>query len=169
MIYKTCRELPIHNFNEISLTSDLTYLVKDGTKYSIEQLQDAWLDILSEFILINPNQLLKYEESLKQDLFLMISKIKVLENIINNNLYTSTILNKLNIKKERVKKEYNKLRHKIAVLTSKLKGEEKAKKELNSFEKTLAVMTKFYGAKMDRKTTTVSEWLELKQAMTKDG
>ena len=48
--YKNCRELPMHNFNEIQITNDLNYLVKDKTKQSDEDLQRHWIEILEESV-----------------------------------------------------------------------------------------------------------------------
>lgn len=169
MIYKTCRTLPIHNFNEIGITGDLSYLISDGSKHTEDELKESWLDILNEFIIIHPDQTIKYENDLKEKLFLMVTRLVVLENMINLDFYPESILKKLNLKKERVRKEFNKTRQKTAHLRAKLKTSDKVETEVNGFEKTLAHLTKFYGAKIDRHTTTVSEWLELKQAAIKDG
>ncbi len=46
MLYKNCRELPYHNFNEIQVEGDLNYLVKDKGKHSEEELKEHWIDIL---------------------------------------------------------------------------------------------------------------------------
>lgn len=48
MLYDSCRELPIHNFNEIIVTSNLDYLVKEG-EVDLNEKMDKWLDILDEW------------------------------------------------------------------------------------------------------------------------
>lgn len=169
MTYKNCRELPIHNFNEIGLSNDLSYLISDNSKHDDQELKDAWLDILTDFILINPDKGIKYENELKQRLFYLVNRLSVLEKVIEYDLYTDAILGKLKLKKKNVRREFNKVRQRTAQLRAKLKTEEKVEQEVNTFEKTLAQLTKFYGAKIDRFTTTVSEWLELKDTAFRNG
>lgn len=48
MLYKNCRELPMHNFNEIQVENDLSYLIKDGAEHDSEELERHWIDILEE-------------------------------------------------------------------------------------------------------------------------
>lgn len=49
MLYKNCRELPYHNFNEIQVEGDLTYLVKDKEKHDDIELQKHWDFIIEEY------------------------------------------------------------------------------------------------------------------------
>lgn len=169
MIYKTCRELPIHNFNEIGITNDFKHLISDKSEHSEEELKEAWLDILNEFILINPESGLKYENELKIQLFKLVTRLQVLENMIRFSIYSEDLLKKLGITKKNIRRELNKTRQKTTKLRAKLKVDEKVETEVNGFEKTLAQLTKFYGAKIDRFTTTVSEWLELRNTAINNG
>lgn len=159
MIYQNCRELPIHWFNEIGLTGDLKYLIKDG-EHTEEELNDAWLDILSEYVLIHPIGFLKQEQQEKQKLAYMSQRMAIIKTVMDFDVYSDELLKKLKLTRKTIKKEYNKLRQKTAQLHARLNTKEEIKQEQSGFEKTVIQLSKYYGFKIDRYTTTVSEWLQ---------
>ena len=55
MLYRNCRELLYHNFNEIQITGDLTYLIKDNAEHGQEELREHWVEILEEYCELSNN------------------------------------------------------------------------------------------------------------------
>lgn len=54
-LYRNCRELLYDSFNEIKLTGDLTYLIKDNEKHDEKELIERWEEILDEYFTISEN------------------------------------------------------------------------------------------------------------------
>src|SRR5690606_18336336 len=48
MLYKNCRELPIHNFNEVLVYGNYSALIKEG-EYPKTELIEAWNGIIDEY------------------------------------------------------------------------------------------------------------------------
>lgn len=89
MLYKSCRELPMHNFNEIQLTNDLSYLIKDGSDHSQEELQQQWIDILDERSQTNKDRTqTKYFRDSSELLFLetKLNILTTLSKLVYDNL-----------------------------------------------------------------------------------
>ena len=79
--YKNCRELPMHNFNEIQITNDLNYLVKDKTKQSDEDLQRHWIEILEESFELSKDTNQKKFFKDKSELIHLEVKINILHTL----------------------------------------------------------------------------------------
>lgn len=80
MLYRNCRELPIHNFNEIEVTGDLTYLIKEGN-HDEKELEKHWIDILDEAITLSKDQGQTKFFRDKAELLYLETKLKVLSGI----------------------------------------------------------------------------------------
>lgn len=172
MLYASCRELPLHVFNEILVIEDLGLLVKEqpleGQAYSVEQLTEQWQKILDEYSELSKDQASKKVYRDKAEILFLEQKLNALRIIF--------VLGQLP-KDEKQTQEYLDLRKKFKVkdikkdMTStenllRLKIEDFKRMNANesnpnSFEYNLAKVGEILGFQINRFTTTVSEWINL--------
>lgn len=172
MLYASCRELPLHIFNEILVIEDLGLLVKkqppEGQAYSVEQLTEQWQKILDEYSELSKDQASKKVYRDKAEILFLEQKLNALRIIF--------VLGQLP-KDEKQTQEYLDLRKKFKVkdikkdMTStenllRLKIEDFKRMNANesnpnSFEYNLAKVGEILGFQINRFTTTVSEWINL--------
>lgn len=157
MLFQNCRELPIHNFNEICITNDLTFLVKEDSKdYKDEDLLEKWISIVDEYNKLQ-NNTSSYDDRLKQEK----NKLKL------SQMYALLILDYLEKDKQIVRKlcskinvVYEKLDLFINQTIKELRKEEQFNENSNEnqLEETLAILNE-NGFKIDRFKTPVSEYI----------
>lgn len=170
MLYSSCRELPLHIFNEILVIDDLALLAKEKSEvvYSNDVLIKQWELILDEY-----SELSKNQES--QKVYRDKAEILFLEQRLNA-LRIIFVLGQVS-KTEKQNDEYLALRKKHRVKDIKkdmsatenilrLKIEDFKRMNANesnpnSFEYNLANVSNILGFQINRFTTTVSEWLSL--------
>ncbi len=167
-LYQNCRELPIHNFNEIIITGDLSFLVKDGSQQDEKELADHWQNIISEFHEISNDKL--YNRILMEKAEIIYLQGKVLACQIVFGLLGRKLSHEVAEKVDELRQRYkirnvksslaqsrNKLKLKIAQF-ERMTTHEESKASLGSM---IANLSRVLGYKIDRFTTTVEEWIEL--------
>lgn len=174
MLYKNCRELPYHNFNEIQIEGDLKYLIKDTEIHEDNELQDHWLKILEERLKANNDFEQKKFFRDKAELNYLQVKLTVLEGILPLYLFDltdeqqeqiQTILKLYRV--SNIEQDILGTKDDINIKISALKkGDDSEKK--GSFDKTLAVM-RMNGYNVNRFDITVSEFDELISQMKING
>lgn len=168
MLYNNCRELPIHNFFEISRTNDLKYLVKSGEPSEENILQDRYLEIIDEYNSLfsskknhgNINQIKMYILALK------LMNLEVIELLIKDSGITDEIkeiAKRLRIRPDRISDYITGLKNDIKKLEKEISEAEKAtvgedKNHGDSLEKTLTLV-KENGFNFDRFTTPIIEFV----------
>lgn len=148
MLYKNCRELPIHNFNEC-MEGNLSYLVVSG-EHTDDELESKWVDILDEYNALTKTgvdtNIIKRCEIVSLQLQIdLIVELSTLSNVEEFQKYTQN--------KDRL----------IAGLTNKLNRKIKElpkNTDKNDFDKTLAVLNS-NGFTIDRFKTPVSEYVKM--------
>lgn len=80
--YKTCAELPLDNFIEITITGDLQPLIVEGNP-TTEQLQTAWSEIFMEYSDLAPNVDQTYLLNLTRDIKVIEGKLQIIQSIVN--------------------------------------------------------------------------------------
>lgn len=171
MLYSNCRYLPIHNFNEVTITGDLTFLIQEREllqkeeiikKYPKEVLESKWLEILNEYENITQNKKTEYLYKLKAEVIYLQNRVIYLSLILESLQEGYDVTNIINPEKtEDIKlllaSAKNNLNTKLRQLESET-IENKAGKQ--DFEKALAIV-KGNGYLIDRFTLPVSEWVEI--------
>jgi len=164
--YKNCRELPMHNFNEIQITNDLNYLVKDKSKQSDEDLQRHWIEILEESFELSKDTNQKKFFKDKSELIHLEVKINILHTL--RNLTGLKLNNEQQKIFDFIKKKYRvtdfeqsilQTTDKINLKISQFKRQYDSEKSSN-FESMLASM-RINGYHVNRHEITVSEWFAL--------
>lgn len=172
MLYKNCRELPYHNFNEVQVEGDLTYLIKDKEKHDDVELKNHWINILEEYFKLNNDfSQAKFFRD-KSELNYLQLKLTTLKHIkplldIKLNKEQKNKLNEL-LKKYRVTNldqdilgTTDDINLKINRFNLSYDNEKKS-----NFEETLAVM-RINGCQVNRHEITVTEWIALLGQMRK--
>lgn len=177
--YNSCSELPLYNFIKIVCKDDLTWLYaeKKSLLNKNVDLQPVWDQIFSEYCELAKNPKSKQVFELVKELTLLDSKIKLVKNIveflrveINDDLITilksmgflykfqpNTIEKDLNLTLSSAKRF--EIRKKEAEQDYKaLQTDEKNATE-KDFEFLIAQISRFMQFKIDKKTTSVSEYL----------
>lgn len=168
ILYNNCRELPIHNFFEISRTNDLKYLVKSGETPEENVLQDKYLEIVDEYNTLfstkkshgNINQIKMYILALR------LMNMEVIELLIKKGKITDEIKEiskQLRIKPENISVYISGVKNEIKKLEKEMQDAESAtvnedKNHGDSLEKTLTLV-KENGFNFDRFTTPVIEFV----------
>lgn len=172
MLYKNCRELPYHNFNEVQVEGDLTYLVKDKEKHDETELKEHWIEILEEyFTLTNDFSQRKFFRD-KAELSYLQLKLNVLKHI------QPLILSGLN---EKQQKQINEIltKYRVSDIEQAILGTiDDINLKINrfntaysiekksNFEELLAIM-RMNGCQVNRHEITVTEWVALLGQMKK--
>lgn len=169
-LYKNCRELLQHNFNEIQVEGDLTYLIKDGSDVDPEILKKHWIEILAEYFnLTNDFSQKKFFRD-KAELKYLELKLTVLEGL--------KPLTTIDLNKEQ-KEQVNKILkgYRVKDLDSAILGvKDVINMKVNAFNKSYQTETKsnfedelamfrLNGCFINRMDITVSEWVSLKNKM----
>jgi len=158
MLYQNCREIPIHNFNEISITGDMSFLIKEKGKHTEDELQDKWIDLIDEY----NGYFNKENESLEKNKQIELLRFEYLKLIAIKNLILSNengdevkkILKKLNIKEDKLDRFISSCLSNL----NKLSLENNIKSDNGySFEESLIVLNE-NGFNVDRFKNTVSEY-----------
>ena len=179
-MYRTCRQLSLYNFQEISETGNLEYLLE----YPKEAHKDGELLEVYKGILDEYNKLIGNHESI--DKHKINAEIYYCNNKLNN-------LNKLkwlfdlefdfdeDVEKD-IKKlcifyntEFNKekLDWSISGITNRLKrklkelGDQETEDNDQSFDDFFVEVCKSYGQKVNKKETSLSEWCAMVANVTK--
>lgn len=170
MLYKNCRELPIHIFNEILVSEDLGLLVKkpEGLAPPSEELVKHWDALLDEYSEIAKDEASKKIYRDKAEILFLEQKLNALRIIF--------ILGQV-AKDERQTAEYKALRTKFKVKDIKkdlataenllrLKVEDFKRMNANesnpnSFDYNLVWVGTILGFQINRFTTSVAEWANL--------
>ena len=167
--YTNCRELPIHNFIEISRTGDLKFLFcdyKNAVDESINSdVQNAYIDIIDELnsFFKGSSNVKMIKESKLRALSLKLMNISLLEMIMmvsGKNEKVIELSKKMKINpdnistyKKAVNNELRKLEKQIE-----LNNEEKPENETDNWEKSL-ILVKENGFNFDRYNTPVIEFI----------
>lgn len=166
-LYQNCRELPIHNFNEIIITGDFKFLVKDGSEQDTEELANHWQNIIDEFHEISNDKTFNMLLKNKAELMYLQGKCMACEIIIslfgmNLNDYQKELIQKLR-KSYRIKDAKLSLAHTTNRLNIKISQFERMsshKESKTSLGAMIINISRIVGYKLDRFTTTVEEWVE---------
>lgn len=167
-IYQNCRELPIHNFNEVIITGDLNFLVKDKSIQDPELLNQQWKNILDEFHEISNDKAFNRILLEKAEIIYLQGKVLACQVIIGigTNGQNEEITEKIKELRSRYRirdvkqalaSTKNKLKLKIAQF-ERMTTHEESKVSLGAM---IANVSRILGYKIDRFTTTVEEWVEL--------
>ena len=171
-LYKNCRELLYHNFNEIQLTGDLSYLIKDNEEHTEDELTEHWENIVEEYLEISNN----FEQ---KKFFRDRAELKALELKLSI-LQTIQYITKLGLNKEQEKQiEVILKRYRVFNLDQDILGTKddiniKIKKFKNAFDGNEGVSfdeilssLRINGISVSRKELTVSEYVSLLKEIKK--
>ncbi|MXV39350.1 hypothetical protein GO491_11795 [Flavobacteriaceae bacterium Ap0902] len=156
MLYKNCRELPIHNFNEC-MEGNFSYLVISGEHSEIE-IQEKWIGIIDEYnSLITKGADINISKKaeilglhLKINLITILQELKSVESLADGEF--KDLIKKYG-KPTLLAGLKNKLNRKLNELPEQKDSE-------NDFDKTLAVLNS-QGFNVDRFKTPVSEYIKM--------
>lgn len=166
--YKTCREIPIHNFFELSRTGELKYLLKNHNEVeSMEdspELQQINIDIIDEY-----NNLFKDKrnEGVIKKSDLLSLQIKYQNIILLNDLFISSgitdevleLAKKIDVELENIEIHIKTLKSQIKKLENQQeKQSEDTENDSDNMEKTLSLV-KENGFNFDRYSTPVIEFV----------
>lgn len=167
--YTNCRELPIHNFIELSRSNDLKFLFYDYKNVSDESInsdvQNAYIDIIDELntLFKGSSNVKMIKESKLRALSLRFMNISLLEMILKVSGKTDEVIElskkmKINLDnistyKKAVNNELRKLEKQLEII-----DEEKTDNELDNWEKSL-ILVKENGFNFDRYNTPVIEFI----------
>ena len=172
MLYKNCRELPYHNFNEIQETNDLSYLAKDKEEHDELELKRHWIDILEEYFKLNNDfSQIKFFRD-KAELKYLEVKLKSLNQIKIITSVELTDEQKESI--DKILKKYNVSNIEQDILGTKDDINLKINRfdlaynneKKGNFEEALAMM-RMNGCQVNRHEITVTEWVALLNQMKK--
>jgi hypothetical protein len=169
MLYRNCRELPVHNFNEIVITNNLSFLIKDQEEHKQEELKSHWKEIITEYETLIDDSKIAYMYRLKAEIIYLKQKIQFL--ILAQAIYEAgyDISEHIKpIKPQELKTYISAARN---TLNLKLKQEANDGKEskdipINAFEEAIAT-AKGNGYLIDRYTLPVSEWIAISSQLEK--
>lgn len=180
MLYKNCRELPIHNFNECEAFNDYQYLIKDKKEHADEDLYSKWGEIYAEYLeLLKSDEIRSFYKD-KMALYLLSAKVKQIESIktiIGLMPYLGEEESKA--MKEQVSKIAKKMRidnvdQAFEIFSSRLQTKiddfnrmYDSKKETSTVDDMIPVLIK-QGYPINRHTTTVSEYCNILNAIQKN-
>lgn len=167
-LYKNCRELLYHNFNEIQLTGDLTYLVKDGVTHDEEELKEHWINILEEYLMLTNSfeqkkffrdkAELKYLE-LKLTILLHLKPLIGMEMSKENKIEIESILKQYRVTD--IDQDILATKDDINIKVSRFKNAYKEDdKQKATFEDIISTF-RINGVSINRMETTVSEYVSL--------
>lgn len=163
-LYKTCREIPIHNFFELSRTVDLRYLCKDyhADVAESEEIKQAYIDITDEY-----NSLFRgkqnagmQQQAEKIKLQIQLFNLSILSLRYSESGATEHVLKMaalMNIDLSEIEVYQKTLRSQLNKIENKEKSNP-AEKDEDSLEKTLTLV-KENGFNFDRFTTPVIEFV----------
>lgn len=162
-IYRKCNELPIHNFNEISNNGDFDYL-KINKKYFVSDidLQNAWLEILNEFLVISKNSQTFNILNKQANIMQLEMRLRVLQSFkmcIEDKINIQNYLLEYKIKPENIDQHIGLVKNDLSKFYNEIPKGNESKKE-NQFEETIAVILE-NGYQINRFTTVVSEWVAI--------
>ena len=166
MLYNNCRELPIHNFFEISRTNDLTYLIKSGKAPKEEVLQDKWLEIIDEYNGLFSSKKHQGTTNISKlhILNLRLMNLEIIELVIKTSGITDEIkeiAKRLRVRPDELGTYISGIKNEIKKLVLEMQKDQEGQEEKNggeSLEKTLTLV-KENGFNFDRFTTPVIEFV----------
>lgn len=165
--YKNCRELPIHNFFELSRTGELRYLLKDyddaGDFQDNEDLQKANIEIIDEYNALFKN---KRNESVIKNSELVALEIKLqnlllIQSILFHSGWTEDLekqARKTGVELADLDIHIKTIRSQLRKVQNRMKTEaENSENESDNLEKALSLV-KENGFNLDRYRTPVIEF-----------
>jgi len=162
-LYRACRELPVHNFNEVASNNDFSFLKKNPNDVvSDEDLQLAWLDILDEYLTISKNALVLNAMSKKAKVILLEKKLHVLEVMkfcAERGIDIDEELKEYRLKKDKIQINIGLIKNDINRLSNSMPNETERKNSNTDFDRSIAMLNK-NGFNINRFTTVVSEWVQ---------
>lgn len=168
-LYRNCRELPIHNFFEISRTNDFSYLIKSGGITDEAVLKKKYIEIVDEYNSLftnkgkNPAMIFQSKYIIQA---LKVRNLEVIELLINTSGLTDEIKEiskKLKIKPEKISEFLAGLKNELSRLEKEMEIREMEKeneddKDINALEKSLTLV-KENGFNFDRFSTPIIEFV----------
>lgn len=165
-LYKTCREIPIHNFFELSRTGELRYLLRDYHQEveETEELNQIKIDIIDEYGALFKNQ---RNEGLMEKCELMNLEVKlqnlyVLQRLISISGMKPHIIDlavNMNVEPESIDIYIKTLESQVKKLQKRIESEsETTENYTDNLEKTLSLV-KENGFNFDRFTTPIIEFV----------
>ncbi|GAB0156230.1 hypothetical protein CHRYSEOSP005_14940 [Chryseobacterium sp. Alg-005] len=167
-LYKNCRDLPIHNFIELTRTNDLSLLIKEIEDEPEDPLvlQEKYAEIIDEYNSYFTNKS-RNPQILNQSKFILLSlqliNLKVLNELISTRGITAEIENlckSINVDPLQIETYLVTTNNELTKLQRQLeeKEEDPSEKDENSLEKTLTLV-KENGFNFDRYKTPVIEFV----------
>lgn len=157
-LYHNCRELPVHNFNEVMYTGNLQWLVVNG-EVDDYTLRDTWISILSEYYDLTGNnkEFIKKKQLLKQ-----ITELNALEVFINvhgtlSKKEREKYYKELKVTEKNLITRYKRISN-IVRLELEAQKDKKNEGSIRDLDKSLAILNE-NGFVVDRYKTPLSEYL----------
>lgn len=168
MLYQNCRELPIHNFNEVIVTDDFKHLIKDNSQHSAEELSNQWQIIVEEYNRISDDQSFKKTLRDKCEIYYLQSKLSACEIILkfkDFELEDEQIQQLNDLKKafkiRNVSEAHSSTQNKLQLKIEQFQRSQTHEESKSSLGHNIANLSRILGMKINRFTTTVEEWVEL--------
>lgn len=168
-LYNNCRELPIHNFFELSRSQDYRFLVKKGEydETKMEELQQKFIEIIDEY-----NAYFKdksgavhsmYNKNKLVSLSIKLEALHILEFFISKQGITKEvkeICKSVKIPPEKIKSFIFGVKNEIKKIENKIQQEEENETQTESadLERTL-ILVKENGFQFDRYRTPIIEFV----------
>jgi uncharacterized membrane protein YgaE (UPF0421/DUF939 family) len=170
MLYRTIRELPIHNFNECDLFNEYTYLIKEKDKeYTEEELIEHWDKLYEDYrtTIKDKSHIFYYQDYLKLqklelefNILLSIHYLKnelisiseesekILNDILSSLRISGSLSDVIDIRKSKLDREIKLFQDKYQVKRENVSG---------GIDDLIPYLLS-EGYFINRHTTTVSEW-----------
>ena len=167
--YTNCRELPIHNFIELSRSNDLKFLFYDYKNAVDENItpdvQNAYIDIIDELNTLfkgSRNEKLTKEAKL-HSLSIKFMNLSILEMVVTVSGKTDEALDlakKMRVNIDNISTYKKAVNNELRKLEKQLESnsEEKPENETDNWEKSL-ILVKENGFNFDRYTTPIIEFI----------
>jgi len=172
-MYKTCRELPLWNFVEISETGDLKYLLESNNeKASNALLKETYDNILDEYYRLSKDDKFNKRNKLKHEIIYFTNKVDGLCSLYNilvvgvdlvesDKELAIDLCNRYRTKfdLESLDRSISGAKNKLALKQTEYdrgKVDEKA-----DFDESFVIVQKEYGMQIDKRKTSVSEWVSI--------
>lgn len=163
MLYENCRTLPIHNFNEITLTGNLSFLIIDKGEHSEDELQQHWQEIIQEYETLAKDQKVISLYRIKGEIIYLKNNLYYLElaEVLHDNDVDVTEMIKP-VSPDQLHALVSSTRNKLNLRMKQYETEEKQDIEHSpqAFEEAVAA-AKGNGYLIDRYTLPVSEWIAI--------
>jgi hypothetical protein len=171
-IARRCSEVTLDEFIDCLVNGNLRRLVRDGNP-SDEELRAAWIELYGEYSELSGNQSHRYMFSLMKSILVLKLRLLCVQGVLKSSKDMS-VLKELGYTGD-TQRIIAKAKRELVELQGKEKELEKMKKDNSGdsasegdFTAWIVAVSKYMGYRIDRKTTTVAEFLSANKIMERE-